>query len=167
MCADIWTRHDTLWRTDNSPTLPDWLIGSSGFRTWETRTDGSSLQSTDWLCLDWTRWTATVALRAETRWKEFFLMWKRISLISVRSIILFLNTAWNKSFYNFLEGIHFFILPAWSGALPDVQGVTGTLSPPAWSELWWETFCFCIDLPRDFAFIFRRLALQGQVSWAM
>lgn len=72
MCADIWTRHDTLWRTDNSPTLPDWLIGSSGFRTWETRTDGSSLQSTDWLCLDWTRWTATVALRAETRWKEFF-----------------------------------------------------------------------------------------------
>lgn len=62
----------THWRTENSPTLPDWLIGSSGFRTWETRTDGSSLHSIDWLCLDWTRWTAIVAFRAEQVGMSFF-----------------------------------------------------------------------------------------------
>ncbi len=60
---------DTFW------ILPDWLRGSSGFRTWETWTDGSSLPSSDWLCLDRMRWTATVALRAETRWDKF--VWRK------------------------------------------------------------------------------------------
>lgn len=65
----------TFLQIMNDIKLLDWLSGSSGFRTWETRTDVSSLRSSDWLCLDWTRWTATVALRAAAGWDEFKFVW--------------------------------------------------------------------------------------------
>lgn len=132
------------------PVLPDWLRCSSGFRTWDTRTDGSSLPSSDCLRLDWTRWTATVALRAETRWDGFESLW------------------WmhNTCFSSFFFGrALLWSQPVRFGVLPDVQGVRGSLSRSACSNGGWcPDFRCCNNLPRDCAFIFCRLALKWVIT---
>lgn len=63
--SNLQTEYFILEKIHPLQILPDLLWGGSELRTWETRTDVSSLASSDWLCLDRTRWTATVALRAE------------------------------------------------------------------------------------------------------
>lgn len=139
--------------------LPEWLRGSSGFRTWETMTDGSSFASSDWLCLDRTRWTATVAFRAATKSHMIKFYWWIVVI-----------AAWNKSFWNSFPSDPTYtrsssLLPVWSGALPDVQGVTGTLSLCLWSEIGQQTFCCCIILLWFFALFFRTLVLHRKAWW--
>lgn len=95
------TYYNRLWRTDTLLILPDWLSGISGLRTWETRTDGSSLPSSDCCCLDRTRWTATVALRATKRWNELTPGWLMIFFL-----LLFYSFLWGELiFSSYLFGL--------------------------------------------------------------